>query len=58
MKRPRRELQINVVIDRFIFKKYQITLFICFTFIPKTGMGVPKTRIIFYCALTAEVQME
>ena len=35
MKSSRRELSI---IDWFIFKNDQITLFICFTFIPKTDM--------------------
>jgi len=49
LKRSRRELSINMVIDRFIFKNSQITVFSCFTFIPKTDMGLPKTGIIFYC---------
>ena len=35
--------------DRFISKNNQITLFPCFTFIPKTGVGLPKTRVSFYC---------
>jgi len=48
MKRSRRELSINMVINRFIFKNNQITLITCFTFIPKTGVGLPKTGIIFY----------
>jgi len=52
MKRSRRDLSINMVIDRFILKNNQITylftkLFICFTFIPKTGIGLSKTGIIF-----------
>ena len=45
MKRPRRELSINMVVDCVIFKNGQITLFICFTFIPKTVMGPPKTGV-------------
>jgi len=53
MKRSRQELSINMVINRFIFKNNQITLFTCFTFIPKTGMGPPKTGIIFDCVCLA-----
>jgi len=49
MKRSRRELSINMVIDRSIIKNNQFTLFTCFTFVPKTDMGLPKTGIIFYC---------
>jgi len=30
-------------------KKSQITLSPCFTFIPKTGVGLPKAVINFYC---------
>jgi len=45
MKRSRRELSINKVIDRFIFKDNQITLFTCFTVIP--GRGLPKTGFFF-----------
>jgi len=37
MKRSRRELFIDMVIRKGIFKNNQITLFPCFTFIPKTG---------------------
>jgi len=37
-----------MVIDWLIFKNNQISLFTCITFIPKTGMGLPKTGIIFY----------
>ena len=46
MKRSPRELSINMV--RFIFQNNQFTLFPYFTFIPKTGMGLPKTGIMFY----------
>ena len=49
MKTSRRELSINIDIDWFIFKNNQITLSTCFSFIPKTGMGLPNTGIIFYC---------
>jgi len=52
MKRSRRELSINipVIIDWFncIFKNNQIALFTRFTFIPKTGVGIHKTEIIFH----------
>jgi len=34
-----------------IFKNNHITLFACFTFIPKTGVGIPKTNIHFDCDL-------
>jgi len=46
MKRSRRELSINMVIHRAIFKSNQITLFLrpCFTFIPKTGVSFNCVR--------------
>ena len=37
MKRSRRELAIDMVVHRGIFKFNQITLVLCFTFIPKSG---------------------
>jgi len=52
MKRSRRELSIDVVVDRDIFQNNQITLLPCFTFISKTGMGLPKTGDSFYCVNT------
>jgi len=39
------------LIDCFVFKNKHIMLFISFNFIPKTGMGLPKTGIIFYCVV-------
>jgi len=39
MKMSRRELSIDMVIHRDIFKNNQITLFPSFTFIPKTEAG-------------------
>jgi len=39
MKRSRRELSIDMVIHRGIFENNKITLFPCFTFIPKTGVS-------------------
>jgi len=50
MERSCRELLNNLIINRFIFKYNQITLFPCVTFIPKIGMGLPKTGINFYSA--------
>jgi len=38
-----------MVVDRFIFKNNQVTLSPCFTFIPKPGVGLPKTGVGFYC---------
>jgi len=32
---------------RFILKNNQITLSPCFTFIPKIGVGLPKTGLVF-----------
>jgi len=42
MKWSRRELSIDAVIHRGIFKGNQMTLLPCFTFVPKTGVS-------FYC---------
>jgi len=42
MKTSRRDISIDMVIHRGIFKNNQITLFPCFTFVPKTGVS-------FYC---------
>ena len=41
----------DIVIDTvgFSLKNNQITLISCFTLMPKTDMGLPKTGIIFYC---------
>ena len=50
MQRSRRELSINVIINRFIFKNNQITPFPYFAFITEIGIGQPKTGIIFYWA--------
>jgi len=35
-----------MIVDRFIFKNNLITLFPCLTFIPKTGVELPKTGFI------------
>jgi len=47
MKKCHREVAIGVIIERGVFKNKQI-IFLCFTFIPKTGMRLPKTGISFY----------
>jgi len=49
MESSRRDLFIGMVVDRFIFKNNQMTLFPCSTFIPKTRTGLPKTGVSFYC---------
>jgi len=49
MESSRRDLFIDVVVDRFIFKTKQITLSPCFTSMAKTGVELPKTWIRFYC---------
>ena len=43
------DLFIDGVVQKFIFKKNLITLLSRFTFIPKTGVRLPKTEIIFHC---------
>jgi len=41
MESSRRDLFIDMVVDRFIFKNNQITLSPCFAFIPRTGVRLP-----------------
>jgi len=48
MESSRRDLFIDMVADSFIFKNNQIMNYLCFIFIPKTGVGLPKTAS-FYC---------
>jgi len=33
------------IVDKFIFQNNRITLLFSFTFVPKTGMGLPKTGV-------------
>jgi len=47
MESSRQDLFIDMVVDRFIIKNYQITLSLCFTFIIKIGQGLSKTRVRF-----------
>jgi len=56
MESSRRDLFIDMVFDRFIINNNQITLFPCFAFIPKTGVGLPKTRVRFYGDATIETE--
>ena len=51
MKRSRQELSINKIVDISIFQNNHIMPFPCFTFIPKTDMGLPKTRVRFYTVI-------
>jgi len=53
MKRSHRKLAIDMVIDKGIVRKKPITLVPFFICIPKTGMGVPKAGLIFFCAGTS-----
>ena len=48
MESSRRDLFIDMVVDRSIFKSNQITLSPCFTFVTGIGIGLPKTGISFY----------
>jgi len=47
MKNSQQDLFIDIVVDWFIFKNNQIKLSPCFTFTPKTGMGLPS-KVSFY----------
>ena len=51
MESSQRDLFIDMIVDRLIFKNNIITLPSCFTFIPKTGVELPKTGVSFYCVL-------
>ena len=57
MESSRRDLFIDIVVDRFIFKNSQITLFPCSAFIPTTGDRLPKTGVGFYCELSREINV-
>jgi len=46
IKRSRRELSIDMVIHRGIFKINQITLFPCFTFMPDKGVSFYGVRLV------------
>jgi len=48
MESYRRDLFIDMVVDRSIFKNNQITLHPCLTLIPKTGEALLKTGVSFY----------
>jgi len=45
----RQDLSINRFLTSLhIFKTNHITIFPCFTFIPQTGLGLPKPKVSFY----------
>jgi len=48
MESSRRELFIDMVVDRFVFKNNRITLSPCLTFISKIDRGQTKTGVSFY----------
>jgi len=48
MESSQRDLFIDMVVDRFIFKNNQITVYPCFIFIPKTELS-------FYCVKQAHI---
>jgi len=45
MESSRRDLFIDMIVDRFIFKNNQISLSLCYTYKPTTGVGLPKTAV-------------
>jgi len=50
MESSRRDLLIDMVVDRFILKNNEITLSPCFSFLPETGVGLPKAGLSFHWA--------
>jgi len=56
MESSRRDLFIDMVVDKSIFENNHITLFPCYTFIFKTGVGLPKTEASFYCVRTVNFE--
>jgi len=42
---------IDMIGDSFILEKYPHYALLLFPFTPKTGVGLPKTGVSFYCAL-------
>jgi len=51
MESSRRDLFIDMGVDRFILKSNQITLSPVSTFIPQAYVRLPKKGVSFYCAL-------
>jgi len=49
MKRSRPDLSIDkvIVIDSVTYKNSQMKVFHCFTFKPKTGLGLTKTGVSY-----------
>jgi len=52
MKTSRRELSIDMVVGRNIFKNNQIALFLCFNFMFETDMGLPVKQGFVFTVLT------
>jgi len=54
-----RDYFIDIAVDIVLPSKLdQIMLFPCFTFIPKTGTGIPKTAgVSFYCGVIGYVRV-
>jgi len=48
-KRSRQELTNDMDNDKAIFGNNQINALLLFTFMPKTGTGLPITVVSFYC---------
>jgi len=48
MESSRRDLSIDMIVERFIFKNNQITLTPYFTFLPKTDV---ELEVSFYCVV-------
>jgi len=56
MDSSRRDLFLDMVVDRFIFKNNEISLYPYSTpktevELPKTVVGLSKTEVTFYCVL-------
>jgi len=57
MESSRRDLFIDMVVDRFNFKNNQNYVLTLFLFIPTEGVRLPKTVLIFYCVSRLQPQV-
>jgi len=48
MDSSRRDLFLDMVIDKFMFKSKQMTHLLYFILVCQTGVGLPKTGVIFF----------
>jgi len=55
-KRSRRELSIDVAGHRSMLKNYENTHYPHFTFMPKTGIALPKTGVLFLLRIDSTFQ--